>query len=84
MYKIEEARQVSDALVSKWKTSDKNSGAETLLLQYKGPPSYLSPESHQEVIDLIKKQNYFSVEELRDYLEKNYQVTYKSKQSYYE
>ena len=35
-------------------------------------------------MSIIQSKPAFSVEELRDYLENEYQVVYKSKQSYYE
>jgi putative transposase len=59
-------------------------GAKALLLKYKGKKSYLTPEIRKQVVSFLMTKNTFSVEELRDYLENQYQVVYKSKQSYYD
>ncbi len=80
---IEGLLQVSDSFISKWKLIYETEGASGLLLKYKGKTSYLDEASRKEVIDFLKTKTTFSVEELRDYLEDNYQVVYKSKESYY-
>jgi putative transposase len=75
--------QVSAAFISKWRMIYEEQGAEALLLHYQGKLGYLSDKDKQEVILFLQQQSHFSVEELRDYLETQYQVVYKSKQSYY-
>jgi putative transposase len=75
--------QVSASFISKWVMIYEEQGANALLLNYRGKPGYLSEEEKQEVVSFLKQQSYFSVEQLRDYLESQYQVVYKSKQSYY-
>jgi putative transposase len=75
--------QVSAAFISKWVMIYEKQGASALLLNYRGKPGYLSEEEKPEVVPFLKRQSYFSVEQLRDYLESQYRVVYKSKQSYY-
>lgn len=62
---------------------DEKCGARALLLNYRGKPGDLSAEEKPEVVSFLKQQSYFSVEQLRDYLESQYRVVSKSKQSYY-
>ena len=75
---------VSDSYISKWVMIYEKQGASALLLNYRGKPSYLSVQEKQELLSFLKQQSHFSVEQLRDYLESQYQVVYKSKQSYYD
>ncbi len=79
-----EILKVSDAFVSKWKIIYEKEGAEGLLLKYKGSKGYLSAEKRKEIIGYIEKCDDISTEKLRDYIEENYGVVYKSKQSYYD
>jgi transposase len=76
--------KVSVAFVSKWKILYKNKGAECLRSGYKGSTGYLSKSQKAEIIKHLEKQEHLSVEELRDYIDKEYGVLYKSKQSYYD
>jgi len=80
---IEAILLVSDSFISKWKLSYETEGAGSLLLKYKGKKSYLDEGSRVEVVQFLQTKTTFSIEELRDYLEANYQVVYKSKESYY-
>ncbi len=75
---------VSDAFVSKWKIVYENKGAEGLRSGYKGSKGYLNKSQKDEIIKYLETREYLSVEELRDYIEKEYGVLYKSKQSYYD
>lgn len=75
---------VSDSFVSKWKMIYENEGASGLKVNYKGGKGFLTEDQHDEVIFHIKNQPYYSVEELRDYIERYYGVVYVSKQSYYD
>lgn len=81
---IELILQVKRSFISKWKLIYETEGAPALLLKYKGKESYLSKANRKEVISFLKTKETFSTEALRDYLEENYQVVYKSKQSYYD
>ena len=76
--------KVSVAFVSKWKIIYENKGAECLRSGYKGSKGYLSKSQKDEIIKYLEKQEHPGVEELRDYIEEEYGVVYKSKQSYYD
>lgn len=82
--KVSEWLNVSEAYISKWKGKYEEGGAEALRMGYEGDAGYLSQEQRGEVIGWIKSLERVSVEEVRDYIEKKYQVVYRSKQSYYE
>lgn len=75
---------VSDSFVSKWKIIYENEGVQGLKVNYKGSKGFLTEDQHYEVVFHIKNQPYYSVEELRDYIERHYGVVYVSKQSYYD
>jgi transposase len=51
---------------------------------YRGSESYLSGEQRQKVEEWIGTHETVSVEEVRDYIEAQYGVVYRSKQSYSE
>jgi len=76
--------KISDAFVSNRKIVCKNKGAEGLRSGYKGSKGYLSKSQKDEIIKYLGKQEHPSVEESRDYIEKNYGILYKSEQSYYD
>lgn len=75
---------VSHAFVSKWKIIFENEGADALKVNYKGGKGFLTKDQREEVICYLRLQPHYSVEELRDYLERHYGVVYQSKQSYYD
>lgn len=74
---------VSDSFVSKWKIIYENEGAPALQLQYKGGTGFLTKDEHYEIIFHLKNQPHCTVEELKDYIERHYNVVYQSRQSYY-
>jgi putative transposase len=59
-------------------------GVQALLLGYQGSESYLTQEQRTESVKWISAHESISVEAVRDYIEDNYGVVYRSKQSYYE
>src|SRR5512143_3202739 len=75
---------VSDAFVSKWKIKFENEDASALKLNYKGSTGFLTETQRDEIIFYLRMQPHYSVEELRDYLARHYEVVYQSKQSYYD
>jgi transposase len=75
--------EVSDSFVSKWKHRYEEHGANGLLLGYQGSQGLLTETERKEVIAYLNIHR-LSLEALRDYLEEQYEVSYKSKQSYYE
>lgn len=76
--------EVSDAFVSKWKIIYENEGAGGLRLHYKGGPKFLTDAQRREICFHLKDKPHYSMEELRDLIERRYDVVYQSKQSYYD
>ncbi len=75
---------VSDSFVSKWKTIYENEGAEGLRLKYKGGTGFLTEAQRFEILFHLKNKPHYSVEELKELIERRYGVVYQSKQSYYD
>ena len=75
---------VSDSFVSKWKIIYENEGAGALKVNYQGGTGFLTEAQRIQVIVHIESQSHCSVEELRDYIERQFGVVYQSKQSYYD
>jgi len=82
--KIAEVLLVSLPFISKWKKKYKGQGLSCLAVQYEGRPCYLSCQEREEIITHISQQSHYSLPELVEYIESNYGVTFKSKQSYYD
>ena len=53
-------------------------------LGHKGSKGYLTARQNTEVIEWLKNKEYCNLDELVTYLEPEFGVIYKSKQSYYE
>lgn len=81
---VKEILQVSQGFISKWKNRAIFEGIESLKLQYKGRRSYLSPSETKAVIQWLKTQEYWNLEDLQIYLEREYKIIFESKQSYYD
>ena len=81
---VGELLHVTPQYVRKWQRRYESEGVEALRLGYRGSESYLSGEQRQEVEEWISTHETVSVEEVRDYIEVQYGVVYRSKQSYYE
>jgi len=81
---IEEVLGVSASFVRKWRVRYRKYGIESLYLQYKGSEGYLSSTERAEVVAFLMTKDYYSLEELCAYVEEQYGVVYKSKQSYYD
>ena len=75
---------VSLQYVSKWKGVYEAGGGAALRLGYRGSESYLQEEQRQAILQWIEARETVSVEAVRDYIEAQYGVVYRSKQSYYE
>ena len=80
---IQNLLKVSRPFISKWKNQALFQGIESLKLQYKGSQGYLKPEEKVKVIQWLKEQNYLRLSDLKNYLEKEYNVVFESDQSYY-
>lgn len=75
---------VSAQYVSKWKKIYEAQGVIGLRLAYQGKPAYLKKEEQAQVVAWIKEHDTIAVEAVRDHIEREYGVVYRSKQSYYE
>ena len=75
---------VSEQFVSKWKIRYEQEGLSSLQVAYPGRAPYLNAEQQQAVGVWIQERETITIEALRDYIEKEYEVIYRSKQSYYE
>ena len=75
---------VSLQYVSKWKGVYEAEGGEALRLGYRGSESYLQEEQRQAILRWLAARETVNVAALRDYIEEQYGVVYRSKQSYYE
>ena len=75
---------VSLQYVSKWKGLYETGGGAALRLGYRGRESHVQEAQREAILQWIGGQETLSVEALRDYIEEQYGVVYRSKQSYYE
>jgi transposase len=80
---IQELLQVSQGFISQWKNSVLFEGVESLRLQYKGTSGYLNNQEKESVIQWLRSQEYLRIEDLQLHLEREYNVVFASKQSYY-
>ena len=86
-HKLKETSQllnVSLGFGSKWKRIFDQDGVEGLKLGYKGSQGYLMPEQREAVIEWLKSKNHWELAKLQTHLRGQYQVVYKSRQSYYD
>ena len=74
----------SEQYVSKCKSRYEKGGASGLRVAYKGRKPYLKEEEQQAVVGWLQGQETMTVEKLRDHIEEEYGVVYRSKQSYYD
>lgn len=81
---ISEVLNVSVQWVSKWKGKYERAGAAGLLVGYQGSVGYLPEAAKATIVGWIEKQTTVTVEEVRDYVEREYGVVYQSKESYYQ
>jgi putative transposase len=82
--KIQEILNVVSSFISKWEQRYIEQGVEGLKLGYLGRESYLSSLEKQEVIQWLQHKGEWNLEELIEHLQKQYQVSYSSLQSYYQ
>jgi len=81
--KITQLLGVSSFCISDWKKKFKANGIEGIMLGHKGSKKYLTDGQFTEVVKWLSSQKYWHLEELVNYLDRQYGVVYKSKQSYY-
>lgn len=75
--------RVSVGFVNKWKYTFGEQGIAGLKLKYLGSKSYLDCSQKQNVLDWLKKKDYWHLSELKIYIEETFDVVMKSNQSYY-
>lgn len=75
---------VSNSLISKWKSQFEERGIAGLKLSYKGAKSYLTQSQKQEVFTWLYQQEYWDLSELECYLIDQFDVVFKSSTSYYD
>src|SRR4028119_315039 len=75
---------VSNFFIGYWKKQFKTKGIAGIKLGHKGSKGYLTALQNTEVIEWLKHKEYWNLDELVTYLEQEFGVIYKSKQSYYE
>jgi putative transposase len=76
--------QVSSGFISKWKQLFIHKGVEGIKLGYFGSVGYLTQVQKSEVIDWLKTQNYWNLNELECYIAEQFDVTFAAKSSYYD
>ncbi|MEG4594982.1 winged helix-turn-helix domain-containing protein [Microcoleus sp. F8_C2] len=74
---------VSNFFIGYWKKQFKTKGIAGIKLGHKGSNGYLTDLQNTEVIEWLKNKKYWNLDELVTYVEREFGVLYKSKQSYY-
>jgi len=82
--RIKSILNVSLGFISKWKEIFFLEGIAGLYLKYKGAKPLLDTDEKKEIIKWLQKKDYWNLQELYSYILINYNVTFKSKQSYYD
>lgn len=82
-YQIRDTLGVSVGFISNCQQKFESFGIEGLKLKYQGSQGYLSPQQRPEIINWLKKKNYWQLSELQAQIEVTYGVVFASLQSYY-
>lgn len=80
---IQASLSVSSGFISKWTQRYEREGILSLKLPHHGSTGYLNPEQRSKVIQWIQAKDSWHLSELQIYLEDEYEVVFKSNQSYY-
>jgi len=75
---------VSESYVTKWNSIYRKSGPEGLILGYIGSQGYLDELERYDILKYIKTKYTLTIDELAAYITENFNVTFSSKQSYYD
>jgi len=75
---------VSNFFIGYWKKQFKTKGIAGIKLGHKGSKGYLTDRQNTEVIEWLKNKEFGNLDARVTYLEQEFGVIYKSKQSYYE
>jgi putative transposase len=82
--KITEMIGMHKSSITIWKQKFLSKGLDGIKLGYQGSSSYLNEAQRRETIMMLQSKNYGNLDELVTYLDEDYGVIYKSKQSYYD
>lgn len=82
--KISQLLGMQKPSITHWKHQFEAVGLAGLKLAYQGARSYLTVEQRGEIITWLKTKDYWDLDELVTYIDEQYGVIYKSKQSYYD
>lgn len=74
---------VASSYISRWQNCYQSDGVSGLRLAHKGSPGYLSKSQRAAVVSWIGQKSQRTRWELIDYIEQEYQVLYRSLESYY-
>jgi len=80
---IQAVLQVSLGCISYCNERYTAAGVEGLKLLYWGTQGYLSVQQKQELFDWLRGRDYWTIEEVMEQIEQQYNVVYQSRQSYY-
>ena len=75
---------VSLGAIHEWKQLYESSGLSGFVPHHKGKQGFLSAEEKTAVLDWLKGESIWTLEELESHLAEGYDITYASKQSYYD
>jgi putative transposase len=79
--KLAKCAGISEFFVGYWKKIFKSQGVEGRKLGYKGSSGYLIKRQTDVVVEWLKNKESWNLEELVTYVEQEFGVSYKSKQS---
>jgi putative transposase len=82
-HEIQAVLGVSSGFISKWSQMYPLLGVDGLRLAHQGSVGYLSAQQHQAVVDWLQSKAAWQLDELKAHLEQQYDVVYRSQQSYY-
>ncbi|MEG4208374.1 hypothetical protein QUA20_31410 [Microcoleus sp. Pol7_A1] len=80
-YEISKILGVSEFFVDYWKKIFKTKGIEGIKLGYKGSQGYFTKRQTDVVVEWLKNKESWNLDELVTYVEQEFGVIYKSKQS---
>jgi putative transposase len=80
---IQNILNVSVGFISKCKKVYDENGVSELKLRYSGTKGYLRQKQKDSVLTWLKTLEWWSIDEVYDYIQENYRITFESKQSYY-
>ncbi len=74
---------VSKGFIDKWRARYNKEGVSCFAIAYKGSERFLSKKQLEDVFQFINSKRSCRLEELINYIQNEFKVVYKSKQSYY-